>query len=57
MFPTQEQVKAVEEFRYMESLKLNAFAGTGKTSTLKLMAESTLRRNPFPTTLPDAIKY
>ena len=47
MFPTQEQVKAVEEFGYMESLKLNAFAGTGKTSTLRLMAESTFRRGKY----------
>lgn len=38
--PTQEQVAAVEAFRTGDKLKLNAYAGTGKTTTLRLMAES-----------------
>jgi Superfamily I DNA and RNA helicases len=36
--PTGEQIAAVEAFMRGGSLKISAFAGAGKTSTLKLMA-------------------
>lgn len=39
--PTREQEEAVELFRTGENLKINAYAGTGKTSTLQLLAHST----------------
>lgn len=38
--PTGEQVEAVAAFRRGKPLKIAAFAGTGKTSTLKLLAEA-----------------
>ena len=38
--PTEEQLRAVEKFRTGRPLKISAFAGTGKTSTLTLMARS-----------------
>ena len=44
MKPTQEQMMALETVPNGEDLKLNAFAGTGKTSTLVMMAEAL---NPF----------
>ena len=37
--PTSEQHLALELFATGESLKINAFAGTGKTSTLEFLAE------------------
>lgn len=40
MKPTQEQIMALETVPNGEDLKLNAFAGTGKTSTLVMMAEA-----------------
>ena len=40
---TDEQVAAVDKFRTGESLKVSAFAGAGKTSTLVAMAESATR--------------
>lgn len=40
MNPTQEQIMALETVPNGEDLKLNAFAGTGKTSTLVMMAEA-----------------
>jgi hypothetical protein len=42
--PTAEQVEALRLFATGESLVIEAGAGTGKTSTLKLLAESTERR-------------
>lgn len=39
--PTPEQEQAVEAFKTGESLKINAYAGAGKTSTLQLLARST----------------
>lgn len=39
--PTQEQATAIDSFRSGHSLKINAFAGTGKTSTLQLLARAT----------------
>lgn len=45
--PTKEQVRALELFATGESLAIEAGAGTGKTSTLKLLAESTTRRGQY----------
>jgi hypothetical protein len=39
--PTEEQMAAVSAFQAGEDLKINAFAGSGKTSTLSLLAGST----------------
>lgn len=40
MNPTQEQIMALETVSNGKNLKLNAFAGSGKTSTLVMMAEA-----------------
>lgn len=40
MNPTKEQIIALETVSNGKNLKLNAFAGSGKTSTLVLMAEA-----------------
>lgn len=45
--PTPEQDEAIALFALRESLKINAFAGAGKTSTLKLVASSTQRRGQY----------
>ena len=45
--PTEEQQQAVDEFQRGGSLKINAYAGTGKTSTLELLAQSTSRRGQY----------
>ena len=45
--PTNEQQAAISAFNQGGSLKLNAFAGTGKTSTLQMMAESTHRKGIY----------
>jgi hypothetical protein len=42
--PTDEQQRAVRQFSTGEPLKISAFAGTGKTSTLRLLAGS--RKKP-----------
>lgn len=47
MKPTTEQTDAVAKFQSGGALKINAFAGTGKTTTLKLLAESTKRRGMY----------
>src|SRR5260370_5031711 len=39
--PTPEQKRALELFSTRESLKINAFAGTGKTTTLQYLAQHT----------------
>lgn len=41
--PTDEQQQALDAFARGDSLKINAYAGAGKTSTLKLLASSTRR--------------
>ncbi len=41
--PTSEQLAAVEAFSTGRNLKINAFAGSGKTSTLALLSQSTKR--------------
>jgi hypothetical protein len=45
--PTEEQQQAVEQFKNGGSLKINAYAGTGKTSTLQLLAHSTSRSGQY----------
>ena len=45
--PTQEQLHALELFGTGSSLAIEAGAGTGKTSTLILLAESTDRRGQY----------
>ncbi|NNM65785.1 MAG: DEAD/DEAH box helicase [Burkholderiales bacterium] len=45
--PTAEQAAAVSAFATGGSLKIVAGAGTGKTSTLKLISESTARRGVY----------
>jgi superfamily II DNA or RNA helicase len=45
--PTDEQRQAVECFFRGGSLKINAYAGTGKTSTLEFIAQSTTRRGQY----------
>jgi ABC-type cobalamin/Fe3+-siderophores transport system ATPase subunit len=41
MVPTPEQQFAIEKFRTGRPLKIAAFAGSGKTTTLKMLAEAT----------------
>lgn len=45
--PTAEQKDAVQKFRSGKSVKLTAYAGAGKTSTMVLMAESTNDRGHY----------
>ena len=45
--PTAEQEQAIEAFSTGESLKINAYAGSGKTSTLQLLAHSTPRKGQY----------
>lgn len=47
MTPTPEQTDAVAKFKEGGALKINAFAGTGKTTTLRLLATSTDRRGMY----------
>jgi superfamily I DNA/RNA helicase len=45
--PTPEQLACLQHFQSGDSFKIAAFAGTGKTSTLRLLAESTQRRGIY----------
>ena len=45
--PTHEQVRAADAFRAGRHLALQAGAGTGKTSTLRLLAAETKRRGHY----------
>lgn len=45
--PTTEQHDAVDKFKAQKNLKVNAFAGTGKTSTLQMMAQESPRRGLY----------
>lgn len=47
MTPTPEQADAVAKFKEGGALKINAFAGTGKTTTLRLLATATDRRGMY----------
>ncbi len=44
--PTPEQAKVVSHVLKGDSVAIRAFAGAGKTSTLKLVAETILKENP-----------
>jgi hypothetical protein len=44
MDPTPEQQSAIEKFRTGNPLKIAAFAGSGKTTTLRMLAEATPSR-------------
>lgn len=45
--PTAEQADAVKRFHSGQALKITAFAGTGKTTTLSQIAEATPRRGLY----------
>lgn len=45
--PTDEQIAAVDAFKRGASLKVSAFAGAGKTSTLNLMADANAGRGLY----------
>jgi hypothetical protein len=45
--PTSEQVRAVDLFKTGTSLKINAFAGTGKTTTLEYLAASNQKQGIY----------
>jgi len=45
--PTDEQRDALDCFGTLGSLKINAYAGSGKTSTLEMLAHSTSRRGQY----------
>ena len=45
--PTDEQQQVIDQFKRGDSLKINAYAGTGKTSTLELLAHSTAKRGQY----------
>ncbi len=47
MTPTPEQTDAVAKFRHGGALKINAFAGTGKTTTLRLLSEASSGRGLY----------
>ena len=42
--PTKEQSEILSRFNNGENLKIHAYAGTGKTTTLKLLAQQTNRK-------------
>ena len=41
--PTEEQQAIISDYKNKDSIKINAFAGTGKTATLKMLGEDNLR--------------
>ncbi len=45
--PTQEQADAIDNFKTGQNLKINAFAGTGKTSTLQMLGECSSKRGLY----------
>ena len=45
--PTEEQLRALERFRSGRPLKINAFAGAGKTTTLQILASSRTTRGTY----------
>lgn len=47
MIPTEEQKQAIDAFNSGQNLRINAFAGSGKTTTLQLIAEQTPRRGLY----------
>ena len=47
MNPTKEQQAIVKAFASTNMLKINAYAGSGKSSTLKLLAQNNLKRSLY----------
>lgn len=47
MQATAEQLEAIRAFHTNENLRINAFAGTGKTTTLTLLSKETSRRGMY----------
>jgi ABC-type hemin transport system ATPase subunit len=47
VLPTKEQQVAVEKFRTGRPLTIATFAGAGKTTTLKMLAEATPARGVY----------
>ena len=45
--PVAEQQRAIELFLLEQGLRIDAYAGTGKTTTLQLLAESTPKRGLY----------
>jgi hypothetical protein len=45
--PTREQEECIDQFSAGNSLRINAYAGTRKTSTLVVLAKSTLRSGAY----------
>ena len=45
--PTIEQSAAIDAFLSGGSLRINAFAGSGKTSTLQMLAQATAKRGQY----------
>ncbi|MGE0279261.1 MAG: UvrD-helicase domain-containing protein [Rhizobiaceae bacterium] len=45
--PTHEQQEAIDKFATGGSLKINAYAGTGKTSTLEMLAHTSPRQGLY----------
>lgn len=45
--PTPEQIESIDAFVSGASMKINAYAGTGKTSTLEMLSHSTKRRGQY----------
>src|SRR5215472_3320898 len=45
--PTDEQLEALEHFKSGRPLKITAFAGAGKTTTLELLARSRRARGAY----------
>ncbi len=47
LHPLAEQGKAVDLFQHDQGLRIDAYAGTGKTTTLRMLAESTSKRGLY----------
>lgn len=47
MTPTDEQHAAVEAFRHNRVLKITAFAGAGKTTTLQMLADASIEQGLY----------
>lgn len=45
--PTREQQQAIDSFLSADSLRINAYAGTGKTSTLQFLAHASRSRGQY----------
>lgn len=45
--PTEEQEQAIACFETGQNLRIDAYAGTGKTATLELIAQSTRKRRQY----------